>query len=96
MDFNKERQQETRESETDMSFEIADDLRAKVVEMVRADHDQAEARIIPETNGLVLVKDGTPACRERRDSGEVIMIPVRMRGTIGAVPFDLLFYVCTK
>lgn len=87
---------EKQESEEFMGFALAEGIRDKVIGMVRQDYDCQEARIIPDSNGLVLVKDGSKACLDRKASREVLMIPVRLKGKIADIPYEFLFFVCTK
>jgi hypothetical protein len=87
----------TKGSENSMGFTLSKDLQDKVIQMVSSpDWDEEAAAVLPDCEGMVLVKSGTKAFHERLGTKGIFMIPVTMSGVANGVPGELRCYVCTR
>jgi hypothetical protein len=87
---------QTEIKESYMGFEISKRLNQEIVKMLPAVWDSEEANEIPDSQGQVLVKDGSKAFLERKDDQKIIMIPISVDVRNGGVVTAQRFYVCTK
>jgi hypothetical protein len=94
MEVNKDK---TIEREAYMGFKLSKDIQEKVVAIVSAKNwDQEQAVPIPDADGMILVKEGSPAFLDRKGNDEIFMIPVKMKGMSSGVEVELNLFVCTK
>ena len=80
-----------------MGFDLAKDVKEEVLKIVNSkDWDSEQATPIPNSDGLVLVKNGSQAFLERKGAEGVIMIPVQFIDRSAGAEVELLCFVCTK
>ena len=85
------------EREANMGFTLAKGVEDTITEMVSLrDWDQEEARIIPGTDGMVLVKKDSSAYLDRKNNSGIFMIPVKVKMKTGGTGAEPTFFVCTK
>ncbi len=79
-----------------MGYVLAEGVaeRAAVVALSLGERD--EAVIIPETDGQVLVRQGTSAFLERMNDRGIFKVPVALITVKGGVEVIDNFFVCTK
>lgn len=80
-----------------MGFMLSKQLENEVVKIVGDESwNQEDARAIPGTSGMVLVKEDSKAFLERKGDRKNFKIPVRMKGSVNGVSKEVVFYVCTR
>ena len=85
------------EREAFMGFKLSQSIQEEVIKLVSAsDWDQEEAKLIPDADGMVLVKEGSKAFEDRRHDQGIFMIPVKMKGMSSGQEVEMIFFVCTK
>ena len=80
-----------------MSFIISKRVQRHIMELAgQKGWDPEVASLIPDCNGLVLVKYDTQAFHERLDKKGVFMMPFSLTGTQDGKPIEMKFFVCTS
>ena len=81
-----------------MGLHISSFLQKQIMELVHADDWDPEseaARLIPNADGMVLVKHGSKAYLERKSAPGIFMIPITLVSTVGAKEIKMLFCICS-
>jgi len=81
-----------------MGFQLSSFMQKQVLELVRADDwdpESEEARLIPNADGMVLVKHGSKAYLERRNALGIFTIPVTLVSTVGTEKIKMVLCVCS-
>ena len=78
-------------------FSVSKRVQEKIMELIRQEAwNPEEAILIPDCDGMVLVKFGSRAFHERMDKKAIFKIPFTLNGTIDGKPVELKFIVCTS
>ena len=79
-----------------MGFSVARPVQEKIIKLIGQEGwDPEEASLIPDCNGMVLVKFKSKAFEERKGKKGIFMIPFLVKGTLDGNPTELQFFVCT-
>ena len=80
-----------------MGFSVARPVQEKIMELIgQEDWDPEGASLIPDCDGMVLVKYMSKAFEERKDKKGIFMTPFLVKGTLDGNPTELEFFVCTS
>lgn len=80
-----------------MGYSVARPVQEKIMELISQEGwDPEEASLIPDCDGMVLVKFKSKAFEERKGIKGIFMIPFRMKGTLDGNPVEMNFFVCTR
>ena len=80
-----------------MGFSISKHVQEKIIELVSQEvWDPEVASLIPDCNGLVLVKFNSKAFHERIAKKGIFKIPFTLNGTLDGNPVEMQFFVCTS
>lgn len=85
------------EHEAIMGFSVSKRVQENIMELVRQEGwDPEAASLIPDCNGMVLVKYDSKAFHERRAKKEIFKIPFTINGKLDGNPVELKLFVCTS
>ena len=79
-----------------MGFSVARPVQEKIMELIGQEGwDPEEASLIPDCDGMVLVKYDSKAFHERRAKKEIFKIPFTIKGKLDGNPVEMKLFVCT-
>jgi hypothetical protein len=96
METNKNKNNENTETESNMGFTLSKHLNDQVVKLLPEIWDSEEALVVPESEGQVLVREGSKACLERQNDPKIVMIPLKVDAIRDGKKEELVLFLCTK
>lgn len=78
-----------------MGYILAKKVAEKAAKIALSLGEMDEAVIIPDTDGQVLVRQGTSAFQKRLEDRQILKIPVVLKTVKGGVEAEDTFFVCT-
>jgi hypothetical protein len=84
------------ETEAYVGFTISRHLNDEVTKLVPAAWDSDDPIEIPNSNGQLLVCEGSKAYLERKDVKGLFLIPVKVNAKKDGTPIEKTFYICSK